>query len=33
MVIFALVGGAAVSNWLFLILVIALLLALLGLAD
>jgi hypothetical protein len=30
LIIFALVGGVAVSNWLFLILVIALVLALAG---
>jgi hypothetical protein len=30
LIIFALVGGVAVSNWLFLILVIALVLALVG---
>jgi hypothetical protein len=30
LIIFALVGGVAVSNWLFVILVIALVLALVG---
>jgi hypothetical protein len=32
LIIFALVGGVAVSNWLFIILVIALILAVVGYA-